>query len=102
MPAILGYIAMAVQGAITDTSAVRGVGDAQLGPARFVDPATTPPALMSLLTQLDVFNLWSLVIIAIGVSVVAHASRSTGAVAAVIRFAIVAGITLIGAVLSPG
>lgn len=99
-PAILGYIVFAVQGALMDTTAVRGVSDAQIGPARFLDPTTASPVLLGLLQQLDLFNVWTLVLTAIGVAVVARTSISTGALAAIIRFAIAALFTLVPALLA--
>lgn len=69
------------------------MNDAQFGPARFVDPAAVSPALLGFLQSLDLFNIWTLVLTAIGVSVVARA-RSTGAIAAVIRWGLLALVSL--------
>lgn len=98
-PAALGFLAMAVQGALSDTSAVRGVSDASLGLSRFLDPATASPALLALLNNLDIFGIWSLVLTAIGISVVARTTRGTGGIAALIRFAIGALVTVLPAAL---
>jgi hypothetical protein len=98
-PALIGALAMAVQGALTDPSAIRGASDAQLGPARFMDPNTTPPVTLALMQQLDLFNLWGLVLVAIGVAVVARKDMGSGALAAVIRFALFALATIIPALL---
>ena len=98
-PAMLGGIAMAVQGALADPASVRGAADAQIGPARFMDPETTAAPIMALVSQLDLFNLWALVLCAIGVAVVARKDLGTGILAAVIRFAIVALATLIPSLL---
>lgn len=100
MPGVLGFVALAVQGALVDTNAIRGASDGQLGPARFLDPNTASPQLLALLQNLDVFGIWSLILTAIGVAVVARTSRSTGALAAVIRFAIGALLTLIPTLMS--
>jgi hypothetical protein len=98
-PAMLGGVIMAVQGAITDPASIRGAADAQIGPARFMDPDTTAPPIMALVTQLDLFNLWGLVLTAIGVAVIARKDLGTGALAAIIRFALVALATLIPALM---
>jgi hypothetical protein len=98
-PAMLGGIVMAVQGAVADPASIRGAADAQIGPARFMDPETTAPPIMALVAQLDLFNLWALVLCAIGVAVVAKKDLGTGILAAIIRFAIVALATLIPALL---
>lgn len=96
-PALLGAIAFAVQGALVDPGTIRGVSDAQFGPARFMDPNTTPPVTLALLQQLDLFNLWGLVIVAVGVAVVARKDMGSGALAAVLRFALFALATIIPA-----
>ncbi|HYW31724.1 MAG TPA: YIP1 family protein [Gemmatimonas sp.] len=98
-PAMLGTVLMAVQGALVDPSTIRGVSDAQLGPARFVDPETTQPVLLALLQQLDVFNLWGLVITAIGIMVVGRQDLGTSVMATAIRFALVALGTIVPALL---
>ena len=98
-PAVLGFIAMAVQGALSDTTAVRGVSDASLGLSRFLDPATASPALLALLNTLDIFGIWSLVLTAIGISVVARTTRTTGGIASLIRFAVGALVTVLPALL---
>lgn len=98
-PAMLGAIVMAVQGALVDPATIRGSADAQIGVARFLDPDTVAPPIMALLMQLDLFNIWGLVLTAIGVAVVARKDLGSGALAAVIRFALVALVSLIPALL---
>ncbi len=98
-PAILGYVATAVQGALTDATTIRGVTQASLGPARFLDPVTSPDVLRSLLGSLDVFGIWTIVLTAIGVATIARVPRSTGFIAALIRFAIVAVIGMLPSLL---
>ena len=82
VPRVLSFIATAVQGAIADPQAIRSFSDAALGAARFVDPVSTSPALMAMLANFDVFNLWQLVIIAVGISVIGRVERSAGVVGA--------------------
>ena len=98
-PALLGAVALAVQGALADSSTIRGISDAQFGPARFMDPVTTSPVLLALMQQLDLWNLWGLVLVAIGVAVVARKDMGTGALAAIIRFALFALTTIVPALL---
>jgi hypothetical protein len=98
-PGMLGAIAMAVQGALVDPATIRGAADAQIGVARFLDPNTTAPPVMALLMQLDLFNLWGLVLTAIGITVVARKDFGTGTLAAIIRFALFSLLTLIPALL---
>lgn len=95
VPRILGWIAMPVQSLFVDSSTARSLSDLSLGPARFVDPLTTPPALLALLGNFDLFRLWQIALIAIGVSVIGRVSRGTGALVAIVMLAISAILQLI-------
>ncbi len=100
VPRIMSFLITAVQGALVDAASIRSFYDASLGPARFLDPVTTSPAVMALLASIDVFSVWQLVIYGIGVSVVARVARSTGYIAAVIQWGVTAALTLIPAVIA--
>jgi bacteriorhodopsin len=93
-PSILAFITMGILGVLADPTTVRGVTDAQLGPGRFVDPMTTPPVLLTLLQSLDLFSIWTVVLLGIGVAVVARVSTGTGMIASVIKWALVALFTV--------
>jgi len=93
-PAIIGYLAIAVQGALVDSQSIRGVSDSQFGPARFVDPSTISPSLLGFLQSVDLFSIWTLVLTAIGVAIVAGVARGTGAIAALVRWGLFALVTL--------
>ena len=95
VPRILGWIAMPVQSLFVDSSTARSLSDLSMGPARFVDPLTTPPALLALLGNFDLFRLWQIALIAIGVSVIGRVSRGTGALVAIVMLAISAILQLI-------
>jgi hypothetical protein len=100
VPRILGWIALPVQGLVLDGSQARSIADLSLGPARFFDPATIPPSVLTLLGNLDVFRIWQIALIAIGVSVVARVPRSTGAVVAIIMLGVGAIMQLLPTALS--
>lgn len=100
VPRILGFIATAVQGAIVDPQSIRSFSDAALGVARFVDPATTSPALTALLANLDVFNIWQFVIMAIGISVIGRVERSAGYVGALVGWGLGVALTVVPALLA--
>ena len=95
VPRILGWIAMPVQSLFVDSSTARSLSDLSMGPARFVDPLTTPPAVLALLGNFDLFRLWQIALIAIGVSVIGRVSRGTGALVAIVMLAISAILQLI-------
>jgi Yip1 domain len=100
VPRILGFIATAVQGAIADPQSIRSFSDAALGAARFVDPVTTSPALTAMLSNLDVFNIWQLIIMAIGISVVGRVERSAGFVGALVAWGLGVALTVVPALLA--
>lgn len=95
VPRVLSFLTMAIQGAITDTSNVKSIFDASIGPARFMDATTMSPVVMLLVSQLDLFNIWQFVICAVGVAVVARTERSTGWVVAIVAFAVTAALTIL-------
>lgn len=97
-PMVIGYMVIGVMGVVMDTASITGINDAQIGPARFVTP-TTPAAIEALFRNLDVFSLWSIVLAAIGVSVVGRVSMGTGIVASIIKWAVVVLLSMIPAVL---
>ena len=90
MPAILSTIVVAVFGVLADPQTVRGMSDAQLGPARFVDPNSVSPMVLQFLMRLDVLNIWTVILTGIGISVVGRVSRTSGMLAAFVQWAVVA------------
>lgn len=88
VPRVLGLLSMAIQGAVFDTANAKSIFDASLGPARFIDPATANPIVMTIASSFDLFALWNLFITAVGVSVVARVSRGTGWLVAIVGLAI--------------
>jgi hypothetical protein len=100
VPRVLSFIATAVQGAMVDPQSIRSFSDAALGAARFVDPATTSPALTAMLSNLDLFNIWQLVLMAIGISVVGRVERSAGVVGALVAWGLGVALTVVPALLA--
>lgn len=100
VPRIIAFLSMAVQGAVLDTANVTSLFSASLGPARFIDATKTSPAVLAVLASLDVFAIWSLLISAVGVSVVARVSRGTGWAASIVAWGLSLALTLIPAAFS--
>jgi hypothetical protein len=65
-----------------------------LSAARFADKATASPVLYTVLKQLDVFGIWGLVVMAIGVQVTAKTTRERAIVFAVVWWLLVTLITM--------
>jgi hypothetical protein len=100
VPKVLSFIVTAAQGALVDPQSIRSFSDAALGAARFVDPVSTSPALTALLSNIDVFNIWQLVIMAIGLSVVGRVERSAGFIGAFVGWALGVALTVLPALLA--
>jgi hypothetical protein len=66
MPRVVEGVANAIQGLVLDTSKMTSHYQLQLGPARFLDPATAPTWQLSLLGRVDLITLWVTVLFAIG------------------------------------
>lgn len=80
-PRVLQSIAGLVQGLLLEP---RSLAETILGPARFFDPDTASPLLMALLMRVDVFYLWSTILIAIGLQVIGKVPRVQSYLAAVL------------------
>ncbi len=96
VPRLFTWLAIAVQGLMLPEGTMpRSMADASLGPARFVDPETTAPAIVALLSNIDVFRIWQIVLLGIGVSVVAKVSRTNGYLTAIVAVGIATALSLI-------
>jgi hypothetical protein len=82
VPRIIGSLATAAQLLILRPESLDGMYRVSLGPARFMDPDTASPMLLAIAGRLDLFVLWTTVLLGIGLSVVARIPRSSAMVAA--------------------
>lgn len=82
-PRVIETVLNAVQGLILPPESITSRFSVQIGPARFFDSAANP-FLLTILGGLDLFTIWSTVLLAIGLSVVARVPRSQAAIAAAI------------------
>lgn len=98
-PRLLGPIIMAVLGLVMDPQTIRGISDGALSPARFFDPVTTSPVIVGVLGNFELTNLWSIAIMAIGISVIGRVTRGSGWVGAGVVFACSLALTIIPAAL---
>ncbi|HET7025058.1 MAG TPA: Yip1 family protein [Gemmatimonadales bacterium] len=76
LPRILGAVAMVVQPLLMPPEKVTGFASLSIGPARFLDPDTSSKLLTLITTRLDLFTIWSTVIIAIGLKVTGKVSTA--------------------------
>jgi hypothetical protein len=72
---------------------------ASVGPAHFVDAATTPAWVVQMLLRLDLFMIWSTILLAIGLQVVGRLRKGSSFVVAVLVWLIGAIPTVLPALL---
>jgi uncharacterized protein YneF (UPF0154 family) len=82
IPQLLSALLTTVQVLLTDTSTLQSFYSIGFSPARFMDPDTTNRALLGFMSRLDVFILWTTVLIAIGIAVIGKVPRRRAAIAA--------------------
>ncbi len=76
VPKVAQQIVLSVQGLLTDPANLTSRFSIEIGPARFMDAASISPMLGAVLDRFDLFILWSLVLIAIGVGVIGKIPRA--------------------------
>ncbi len=81
IPRIIELVLNAVQGLFLAPEAITSRYSVTLGLGRFMDPDSNP-VLMTVLGGIDLFTIWTLILMAIGLSVVARVSIQKGAIAA--------------------
>ena len=96
VPRIAEIVVNALQGLLLPPEAVTSRYSVTLGIARFLDPDTNP-ALMTVVGALDLFTIWSCVLLAIGLAVVARVPLRRAAIAAGIVWVVVLLPALFGA-----
>lgn len=82
IPRLVGSLLTTVQVALTDTSNVDNMYDLTASPARFMDESAVSAKLYALAGNLDLFAIWSTILIGIGIAVIGKVPRSRGLLAA--------------------
>lgn len=82
VPRIIGAIATAAQLQFMKPESLDGMYRISAGPARFMDPDSASPLLLAIAGRFDLFILWSTLLLAIGLSVVARIPRAQAIVGA--------------------
>lgn len=94
VPDVFMWLASGIQAMLGDPSTFQSQYAFHLGPARFYDPLETGPVMLAFLGRLNVFTIWSYVLVAIGISVTGRVSLARGAIASTLVWAV----TTLGAV----
>lgn len=82
IPRLVGSLLTTVQVALTDTSTVDNMYQLTASPARFMDESAVGAKLYALAGNLDLFVIWSTILIGIGIAVIGKVPRSRGLLAA--------------------
>lgn len=96
-PRVLQSVVVLLQGFILNPDSLAAV---TLGPARFLDPNTTSAITMALLMRLDLFYIWSTILIAIGAQVIGRVPKVQSYVLAALVWVVGAVPGLVGALAS--
>jgi hypothetical protein len=97
VPRIIAAILLVLQPLILSQDAVTGFASLSVGPARFFNPDTTSKVAMLYLTRLDLFTIWSTLVIAVGLQVTGKVSAGKAWLAAAIVWFIPSLLGLLGA-----
>jgi hypothetical protein len=96
-PALLQWVVFGIEGALMDPAKLTSMHSISLSAARLVDSASVSPVVMALLTRVDLFVIWSTILVAIGLSVTGRITRGRAAAAAVVFWAVSSLLTVLGA-----
>jgi hypothetical protein len=97
VPRIVASVVAAVIAAVMDPASLNSQFAIQVGPARFLDPATTSMPLLVVLGRFELFTLWSTALVIIGLKVTGKLDTTKATIAGVIVWAIATILPLLGA-----
>ena len=100
VPRIVEAIVNTVQALLLDSSSITSHYSLSLGLGRFLNPDTSSPFALAFLGRIDVFTIWTMVLLAIGLSVTGRIPRARAAMAAAIVWVVGALPALLGALRS--
>ena len=93
-PKLLDSVSGALQALFLDEQSLNSRYSVSLGVGRFFDPDTTGATLMAFVGRIDLFTIWTTVLVALGLKVMAKSSTAQAAAAAAIVW-IVGGLPMI-------
>jgi hypothetical protein len=85
-PRLIGAVLGIVQGVAMDVSKMTEPAQVGVGIARFIDPASVSTGVYSLLSQFDLFTIWSTILIVIGLQYAGKLDKSKATITGVIMF----------------
>ncbi len=85
-PRIISGVLAIVQGLVMDISKLTEPAQIGAGIARFIDPTSVSAGVYALLTQVDLFTIWSTVLVVIGLQYAGKLDKSSATITGVIMF----------------
>ena len=76
IPRVVQQIALSVQGLLMDPASLTSRFAIEVGPGRFMDPNSIQPVAGVIYDHLDLFMLWSVVLVTIGVAVISKLPKA--------------------------
>ncbi len=76
IPRVVQQIFVSIEGLVVDPTTMTSRFSMGIGPGRFIDVATANPLVAALCDRLDLFLLWSMVLIVIGVATIGKLSKA--------------------------
>lgn len=70
VPRVVAAILASAQSMLMDATKLDGMNRILIGPSRFLDPATASPVMLAVLSRFELFTLWGVVLLGIGLAVV--------------------------------
>ena len=100
VPLIIGMIVGAIQAMLLPAEKLTSQYSIMLSPARFMDPDAVNTGVLALVGRIDLFGIWIVVIMGIGLSIVGKIERPKAWAAAAIKWLVAALPILIPALLA--
>ena len=83
-PRLIQGVLNAVQGYLMDPASLDSMYRVTASPARFLDPSSSSPMVLAMLSRLDLFTIWCTILLAIGLAITGRISRGKAFAAAAI------------------
>ena len=94
---VVKAIVTGAQALLMDSTSLTSIYNLSVGPARFVDPTTVSPVTLVIYNRLDLFTIWYVVLLGIGMHVTGKVSKLNATIFAVIYWSLITGFALFGA-----
>jgi hypothetical protein len=88
MPRVVGAVIAGVQGLLMDPAKLTGQMAISLSPARFMDPDTANPLLLSVMGRFDLVTIWVTILFGIGLYVTGKTTKGKAAAFAVVMWVV--------------